>query len=359
MRKLPAKPWPLTIGGLPIQFATDEFEESFQRGRPGRGPKCLNDIDLLRSSDLSDDLLKLAVELFEELKIKIRDIYYFSGFWHITVPDETEFQFLPFRIASRPAYYRTFSEAPDPDPAALRSKPASGVQFDDTKYTGAPDALLRPGIMLSSSLRTITKDGKTEETYKTTTSGILVANQNGEIFITVATHGFEDDGLVYHPDPHKGTVIGRIVDALSGTDISIAKLDAGLHYVNETFGTATEPNGVRLSGISPGYAPHLLAYDELFMNTPLNGGCEGSVLALGARVEGAIGKKYIRHEWVIFENGDQPVGESCGSPILDREGKVVGLFRYKVATSNSCVCVSAMELGEYGYDICGGEQTFR
>jgi len=44
--------------------------------------------------------------------------------------------------------------------------------------------------------------------YKKTTSSILVINKDGEPFITVTTHSFEADGLVYHLNPISGSVIG-------------------------------------------------------------------------------------------------------------------------------------------------------
>ena len=341
-----------------MQFRTDKLVESFDRGRMGRGHKCLEHLDLHRTIDYSQDVLRRAVRVFQELKIKIRDIFWFGGFWQITIPDDTDIKFVPSRIASSPAFYRTISEAPEPDPAALRSKPPQGVEYDDTKYTTLPNALLRPGIMLSSSVRTITSNGESEEVFKTTTSGILVANRKGQIFITVATHGFEEDGLVYHPNPQKGTVVGRIVESLPGTDISIARLNPGLRYVNETFRTCAEPHGIRMNGISPAYPPHLRVYDSLTMNNPFCGSCEGVTMALGAKVPEEEDREYVAHEWTLFENGGEPVNRSCGSPILDTEGKVVGLFRYKAANSSLCLSVSAGELREYGYEICGGEQTF-
>lgn len=357
VRKIPPKPWPLTIGGLPVQFCTENWVECFDRGRLGRGPGCLKDLDLQRTIDFNQDVLRQVVRLFQELRIKIRDVFWFGGFWQITIPDGTEIKPLPSRIASSPAFYRTMSEAPDPDPAAPRSKPPQGVEYDDTTYTTAPNAL-RPGIMLSSSVRTILRNGVSEEIFKTTTSGILVTNRKGQMFITVATHGFEEDGLVYHPTPHKGTVIGRIIESLPGTDISVAILNPGLRYVNETFGTDAEPDGIRINGISPAYPPHLRTYDALTMNNPFSGSCEGVTMALGARISGEGDQDYVAHEWSLFENGDEPVDGSYGSPILDAEGKVVGLFRFKAANSSLCLSVSAMELRECGYELCGGELTF-
>lgn len=202
------------------------------------------------------------------------------------------------------------------------------------------------------------KNGQTEDTFKTTTSGVLFTNQKGELFITVATHGFEDDGLIYHPNPKKGAVIGQIEAHIPYTGISIASLKPGLRYVNETFGSDSDPDGIRLDKICPAYPPHLRVYDTLVMNNPFSGNCEGVTMALGARVEGEAAKKFIKHEWIHFENGDQPIDGSCGSPIVNDEGKFVGLFRSREDSSGLCLCVSASELHEHGYDICYGVQTF-
>lgn len=72
-----------------------------------------------------------------------------------------------------------------------------------------------------------------------------------------ATRRFETDGFVYHPNPISGSVIGRIVHTLPGTDILVVKLNPRLRYTKETFGTNTNPEGARIAGISPGYPSHL------------------------------------------------------------------------------------------------------
>ena len=64
------------------------------------------------------------------------------------------------------------------------------------------------------------------------------------------------------------------------------------------------------------------------------------------------------HEWYALENGDQVVDKGYGSPVLDEEGRVAGLFRFKQRDSAECVCVAAGELREFGYEICGGLQMF-
>jgi hypothetical protein len=357
VRTLPPKPWPFTVGGLPLWLTTDEFGDCFDRGRTGRGRKALEHIDLHRKEEFSEDILKRAIAVFQALQVKIRDIMWGAGFWMITMPDNTDLNVLPVTIAHQICFYKFQSEDPDPDPSALRLKVPQSSEYDDTLYTTTSNALLRPGIMVSSSIR-LAKDGKTGETYKTTTSGILVVDRYGQLFITVATHGFEDDGLVYHPNPVKGSVIGKIVDRLPGTDISIVKLNSGLRYVNETFRTKNNPDGIKTSSLSPGFPPHLRIYDPITMENPFSGSCAGLVLGLGAKIPEEGDRDYVLHKWWIFENGNEPVDGSCGSPILDSDGKVVGLFRFMKETSRHCLGVSAMELRAFGYEICDGEQQF-
>lgn len=326
---LPSKPWPLTVGGLPLQFSTHEAGDSFKKGRLGRGPAVLKELDLHRNIEYDDAVLRKAVDAFQNLQVSIRDIFWYGGFWKVTTTNAADIKQLPFRLANSPVFYQTVAEAPDGDPAALRIKTPKDENFDDSRYVTAPDALLRPGIIVSSSLYTIVRDGKIFEVWDSTTSGILVANTKGEIFITVATHGFGSDGLVWHPDPRTGEVIGNIIESIPHTDISIVKLKAGLRYVSETFGTPNEPEGTRISGITTPHAPHLRIYDTLIMNNPYTGKSEGIVLALGARiVDDATGGElfYIKHERLDFENETSRLKAAVARHSGTRTGKWSGCF---------------------------------
>ena len=100
--------------------------------------------------------------------------------------------------------------------------------------------------MFSSSL--FTDNG--EEFYKSTTSGLLVTDSDGTAFVTVAAHGFESDNLVYHPDPLSGIVIGTVVKTIPEIDVSLVRLNGGLRYTNETFGSNENPDGIRIEGFS-------------------------------------------------------------------------------------------------------------
>ena len=355
---LPPLPWPFTVGSLPLCFADNELEDCFDRGVLGRGGKELQMIDLKRGDKLSEDVLEQSLGVFQARGVKIHEIFCFDSFWRIVIPDATDLKRVPRVLAGQACLYKFKSEILDPDPSALQAKVPHGVDFDDSNYVTTPDALLRPGIMVTSSLRTIAENGEMIDVYKKTTSGILVANKDGHPFVTVATHGFEADGLVYHPNPVTGSVIGRIIEHLPGTDISLMKLNTGLRYTNHTFGSEVNPDGIETSGISPGYPPHLRTYDFITMDNPYSGFSEGSVLATGYKFPDEGGTEYVRHSWDIFENGSEPVDGSCGCPILDEQGMVVGLFRFKVAGTNACLAVSAMELRRFGFEIGGGEQQF-
>ena len=350
LKTLPPKPWPLTIGGLPVQFTTENLGDSFSRGRLGRGASIITDLDFSEVGGCDFETVGKVVRAFKNMNIKIRDIFWFSGFWQITITEGTDIKDVPHRIAGSPAFYQTPSDVPYPSPATFKGQPPAGVQFDDTNYATAPNALLRPGIILSSSLR--------GDNHKSTTSGILVADQDGQTFITVATHGFEADGLIWHPTPRTGSVIGRIVRSLSGTGISIARLSPVLSYINESFETPAQPNGVKYSGFSPDYHPHLKHYQAVSTNNPFSGSSEGLVMALGATIVDEGPLEYVGHELICFENGDEQTDGSCGCPIADGKGNIVGLFRFKLKDSDTCFSVSVRTLRDYGYEICGGQQVF-
>ena len=361
---LPPKPWPLTIGGLPVRFSTHTLtalEPLWDNGNYptcGKGPRAMNDLDLQLGQEFSQDIIRRVMVFFQDAKIKFRSIFWFGSCWRVTLTDPVDLRVLPCTVGRQLVIYELTSEIAYPVPSASRNKVPQGVEFDNTLYASSPNALLRPGIMLGSSIVTVTADGKTEELFKTTTSGILVANRHGDLFITVATHGFENDGLVYHPDPRSGIVIGKISHSLPETDISFAKLNPGLRYINETFDSTKNPLGVRANRISLSFPSDLRTYDTCSMNTPFSGRCDGHLLAAGEVIPACGNAEHVPHMWLSFESGDEPVEGTCGSPIIRDNGDLVGFFRYKMEDSNYCYAVSALTLQEHGYEICGGERTF-
>ena len=95
------------------------------------------------------------------------------------------------------------------------------MKFHDAIYATSTDALLRPGIILGSSLVRNGRDDTTKDLLRITSSVILVTDHQGTPFVTVATGGFRNDGVIYHPSARAGQVIGFIVRLLSGTGIFV------------------------------------------------------------------------------------------------------------------------------------------
>lgn len=252
LAELPPTPWPFTIGGLPLRFTDTNHGGHFNPGILGRGTHELNSINLRRGDILSDHVLQQALAVMKALEVKVHQIFCFDNFWSIVIPDGTDLKSVPRSLAGQACCYKYESKIIGLEPAAFQAKVPRGIEFDDLDYATEPDALLRPGIMVTSSPWTATENGEPHDMYKQTTSGILVVDEQGEPFITVATRGFETDGLIYHPNPISGSIIGKIVHNLPGTDISVAKLNTGLRYIKQTFGIDANPEGVEIAGISPG-----------------------------------------------------------------------------------------------------------
>lgn len=165
--------------------------------------------------------------------------------------------------------------------------------------------------MVTSSTWTALENGERHDVYKQTTSGILVVDEQGEPLITVATHGFETDGLIYYPNPISESIIGKI----------------GLGYTNQTFGTDVNPEGVEIAGISPGYPPHLRRYDILDMNNPYHGVCGRDGNWCGAQTG--------------YRKGKPSLFVMMGAVAVHQQGSVVGLFRFKIRGDEGCPAISA------------------
>jgi len=349
VQTLPPQPWPFTIGGYPLHITTDKNEEPFDKGWTVRSlNKVLVNHDLSQRDSLTRKVFHEILAFFKSLNVMVHEIMSFEGFFRIVVSDDTDVKVLPARIANQAVYYKFFSEENGPDPSALRQKSPDGVIYDNSNYLVDGNKLLRPGIMVSSSLL---PSGE----WNSTTSGVLVVDKSGTPFITVATHGFNGDGEVWHPDPN-GVMVGKIAYTIPDTDISLVKLARGIRYVNQAFGTSSEPEGTVTNGLSAGYPPHLRRYESITMNNPFSGYAEGQVLACGVKVEGS--GRMVEHQWIYMSCGTEPVDGSCGSPILASNRTVVGFFRYKKKDSPHCYAVTAMELRDGEYEICGQEMEF-
>ena len=255
-RELPPKPWPFTTGNLPIQITVQEGE-IFKRGKLGLGGKFMEDLNLHdMKSDITRPIMQRVIDHFDQTGVKIRDIFWFTGFWLVTTLERIDRKVLPTKFGGSPVWYKSIEDDPDPEIMTLVDKGPEGLIYDDTNYGTGTFPILSPGIMLSSSSRSMVREGRVEKVWRTSTSGILVRNKAGEQFITASSQGFEADGLVYHPNPQTGQVIGQIIHELTDTGIAIVKLKPGLRYLNEAFGQSPKTKGTDLNGIAPAF--HLI-----------------------------------------------------------------------------------------------------
>ena len=60
-------------------------------------------------------------------------------------------------------------------------------------------------------------------------------------YLTVVSHDLVPNGLMYHPNPNHGQVIGQIHRHISKLNISSIKLNQNLTYVNEPFEKVNKP----------------------------------------------------------------------------------------------------------------------
>ena len=363
VRKLPPRPWPLTVAGMAVRLTTKLETLCFKRGWPGYARlKALEQFGDLRHEEFSEEILNEALRLYTEvLKIAIREIQFWGGaLWQVTVPDGTDKKKLPAWLGKVPVDYRYASEVPRFDPSALRDVVPNDTVFDDSSYLQSPDRILRPGIMVSSANEQ--HPLTTGTAHRRATSGIMVVDKYGEPFITVPSHLVPAVGdEIYHPTPNGGQVIGTAVSHLEKTDISIVKLKPGIRYINETFETPEGFDGTLITGFAPVYNHKVQAGDTISMNNQYNGFCEGLIMSVGKlKIENTNPRhNWATTRWLLFENGDEPKEGSCGSAILTEGGEVVGFFWFQSKSEEGlCYSIAADELRSFDYEICGGTVTF-
>lgn len=340
---LPPKPWPLTVAGLPVMFTTKEHTIGFEYGRLGGSfKKALNDYDARQH--VTKELFEAVIAHFEqELSIPILSILNLAGPWSVTIPDGVKFSSLPYLLAKTPCHFKYASDIEDHRDAAFRNTEPAGTVWDQTLYQ-----TLKPGIMLSSG-------GGLNELL--TTSGIVVEDDYGYKYLTLASHGFPSGReSVYHPNSN-GVLLGRVHDRLKASDVALLKISSSQGFHNETFG-ARLPDGTnilpqKICGFSDPFV--MRRYDEVSMNNPFTGYCIGIHVGVQQSKipsdDPLVQHDWVTNEWTYFGNGlDEAMDGCCGSPVLDHNGNVVSFFRF-LTTSGLAVGVAASTLSTRGYHV--------
>lgn len=342
-RALPQRPWPITLGGIPLWITDSETDTPLAGGKAGRSPPILQDLRLSKVACPSGEVFSTIAQYFtENLDIAISEIMWRGTQLRLVVPTSAQTSHVPFKIGGLLALYDYTSAIPAYYEAAKRLVSPTPTVRDDTNY--APN--LRPGVMLSCGAQ------GGEELF--TSSGVLLKDPNDKKWLTVASHGFPlGNERVHHPNANS-PAIADVEKIFEDTDISLARLHDGVYYSSQTFSSELSP-AVDIKCLRK--PTDLKIGDVLTMNNAFSGYCEGVFTSVVWR---SIPENEERGElpWVTISSfylgngGEEPLDGSCGSPVLTEEGEVVGLFRF-LTTSGNAYCASVEVLMEIGMTISG------
>jgi hypothetical protein len=355
---LPPKPWPKTIAGVSPYFTTDSNDNgplSPFINRQSKQPK----LHVYSERDANDlvpheinEFLELVSSAFCKLDIAVTEVQYWKHFFVVVLEDDnTNLKNVPCQFAQCLCFYLFEWEMHRPDinsySARRIQEPREAVN-DDSSYE-----ILRPGIMVSSGW--LNESGA----ELLTTSGTLIRDSTGKVYMTVASDGFPNDGKVFHPRAN-GRQIGNIIKKLDHTDVSLVQLDDTETFTNETFESPVDDvPATKLQDFLP--FTELFMAQLVYMNNPFTGYTRGmvgaySITRIPSDDRNATDMRWIKTRW--FYLGQDFVKELvdgvCGSVIWDIDGKVLGFFKFAItqgALMNWGCFVASDEVAEQGYCI--------
>ena len=342
VEKLPEQPWPTVIADLPLWLAASPYDHPPPDfGNFARASQKFNVRGVIKYDQTPKETTILEIfELVNERGAGVDRIcwngYTFHAFGN-QEPAEGWRNRLP-RLINDYAISYTWTTSTMEEHASRLKVPAANFT-DDTQYEREQ---LRPGIMLAGFYNNM-KQGLG------TTSGVCVQSPtSGKRFITVAAHGFPASigDSVYHPRvelidglPDARYQIATIDRKFGDTDIALAQLKPGIRYSGETF-SDLGPNQPLAQPFRSFKDPETLipGRTEVFMNTPVNGQCEGVHLAtqwtLGFEAsDEAPQERKTFCDVSLFSywgNGSNIFFEGCcGGVIWDENFDVLGQFRFQ------------------------------
>ena len=341
--KLPVKPWPVTVAGMPLYLTTDADDAPLDLGRSCTGPKVTIEanVAIWQTPDL--ETFQKLFKLFDSLGAKFHRIQWVG--WQFLAlglrePYPDWKQRLPFTVNNVRIGY-IFGEQTMQEKALRRKVPAGRVP-DNEAY-----AELRPGILVAS------RSSGHEDNDDMTTSGVCLKSPSGKKYITVATQGFPGGvgDEVRHPSRH-GQLIAQVAKVFGNSDIALAEL-GNVRYSRETFSAHDAP-------VSPfGNIANIFQSkigDSIYMDTPYNGRCEGILMKLDAlRLDDgpADEVEYLIGFFAYFGNGADTLFEGCcGGVLWNSDHDVLGQFRYQHDGHDSlCYCPTFIALRGLGYTV--------
>lgn len=332
VEKIPPKPWPVSVAGLPLFLTTNGLEVPWTLGGAGNMRYAvLEHLDARNGGERA--LYDAVIAFFEEQSIEISELVWFFGCWRVRLAAERDVTSLPGKVCQTTTFY-TSEELASPQMAYRQTTPVKWCP-DDTEYS-----TIRPGVMVASS-------------HFLTTSGIFVRGPTSEIYMTVASHGFPDgDSHVHHPQAD-GLILGKVIHRIEDTDIALAKVEENIVFENRTFQNQVEPGGVFLRGIKDPF--QLKYFDMISMDNPYTGLIDGQFLTVGLKraPSGVPTKKlWVEQLWQWYgqDTSATPLEGCCGSALWDMDGSVICFFQY-INTDNIGIGIAAQELVYNGYTL--------
>ena len=316
---LPPKPWPISVAGCPAKFLEHDENgkqppEDNDQGVGGHPRKVLElpaGLSPAKWQPLSSATITAIARCYKDQYGLTAELMEWRWAMLIITAQEgfdiTSFRLLPGRIGASKVIvcYKASDQAVTKHhyEAALRAVLPEGEVRDDTDY----GTDLCPGIMLSCGR------GRSPGELLTT-SGIPLRAQDGQKFITVASHGFPGSSCpVFHPSAG-GRIIGHVERRIEHCDIALLKLGPGYRYSAETFSGGDEPASV----IRELRESDTIKYaDPLYFNSPFSGACAAqNLIVLYRRLPTADDNEaeYLTMRVLWTGNGDSKLRQgTCGS----------------------------------------------
>lgn len=266
LKELPPKPWPITVAGVPPYLTTDMDDDG---PLPSIKRPAKSNIRLSHELDYSGDLehvFSLIQDFFANASISATEIQYWNSFVIVVLEHRrADLALVPRTVARCPVYYLFEDEMGRPTsfPAHCLKQPMNEV-IDNSNYN-----VLRPGVLISSGQH------PTEQVETLTTSGVLVRDNLGFKYMTVASHGFPFGDRAFHPVVG-GSDIGKVIIELTHTDVALVQLHQNVEFVNEVFENSVCEGmpAVQLKSLVPSHQIQIGSFVSL--DSPFTGFIEGT-----------------------------------------------------------------------------------
>lgn len=355
LRTLPPKPWPLTIGGVPLYLTSVTSLGPIPRARAvGWRNGSIAEDQNCQNMENWEPLFHIIKDHFQDLGVSIAEVMYWGNCVMIVLKHrDVDMGKLPSQAAKTRCLYLFDDEMGRPSaPQARRLTDPTQGNPDNSQYN-----TLQPGLRVTSSYMPSNPD-----MFLSTTSGVLLKDRVGNEFMTVASHRFpaECGTQVFHALPSNGRKIGELIMEVSHTDIALVKLQDTETFSNNTFQSdnSTIPQHTRLEKLVRVQGRQ--RFELVYLDSPDTGLIDGSFMATSFMAipsdDNSPEQQWVFTTWIYLGQDsaiELPEG-MCGSAIWNDDGDVLGFFRYapkEGVMKDWCAGIAADELINRGFTL--------